>query len=147
VVCDAAVRTKMSNWDFIFLCSSILLHLTYCHPMTFNVLNQFKAYNETTITGRHRSSNVVAPQCVCRCGLRIAFVAFECRRMSSLCAHPRFSCSQCWPQLEPPPEARESVDVLCCTTPGLVWDFNYVALLVELDYQMMLKPQTFNIIW
>ena len=54
--------------------------------MTFNVLNQFKAYNETTITGRHRSSNVVAPQCVCRCGLRIAFVAFECRRMSSLCS-------------------------------------------------------------
>ena len=54
--------------------------------MTFNVLNQFKPYNETTITGRHGSSNVVAPQCVCRCGLRVAFVAFECRRMSSLCS-------------------------------------------------------------
>ena len=62
-------------------------------------------------------------------------------------AHPRFSCFQCWPQLEPSLEARESVDVLCCATPDLVWDFNYVALLVELDYQMMLKPQTFNIIW
>ena len=54
--------------------------------MTFNVLNQFNPYNETTITGRHGSSNVVALQCVCRCGLRIAFVAFECRRMSSLCS-------------------------------------------------------------
>ena len=38
----------------------------------------------------------------------------------------------------------------CChpiTTPGLLWDFNYVALLVELDYQMMLKAQIFGIIW
>ena len=62
--------------------------------------------------------------------------------------HPRFSCFQCWPQLEPSLEARESVDVLCCTTPGLVvWDFNYVALLVELDYQMILKAQIFKIIW
>ena len=61
--------------------------------------------------------------------------------------HPRFSCFQCWPQLEPSLEARESVDVLCCTTPGLVWDFNYVALLLELDYQMILKAQIFKIIW
>ena len=49
--------------------------------------------------------------------------------------------------LEPSLEARESVDVLCCTTPGLVWDFNYVALLVELDYQMIVKARIFKIIW
>ena len=30
--------------------------------------------------------NLVALQCVRRCGLRIAFVASECRRMSFLCS-------------------------------------------------------------
>ena len=52
-------------------------------------------------------------------------------KLSPLTEHIHaFSCFQWWPQLEPSLEARESVDVPCFTTPGLLWDFNYVALLV-----------------
>ena len=61
--------------------------------MTFNVRNQFNPYNETTITGRHGSSNVVALQCVCRCGLRIAVVASSCLTKKLPCStHAAAGC-------------------------------------------------------
>ena len=54
--------------------------------MTFNVLNPFNQYNETTITGQPWINQFRCSAMRVLCGLRIAFVASECPRMSSLCS-------------------------------------------------------------
>ena len=82
-----------------------------CIAYLTNITNTTKVPSR----GSHGSSNLVAPQCVRRCGLRIAFVASAGFKISSLCsAHAAAGCVL--PSSHPNAE-----DFRCCAVRTPLW--------------------------